>query len=202
MEVAAQIPSTEEALASAQARLARVLDEVKLLQIRTQQPGTIVPPPNLPARMASDGVERWRGSPLEASNRGTWLNQQTLLCYVTDLKRLEAVLFVDEQTIQRVTGGQNVELTFASDPTNAATGEIVSVAAVPIDEVRREITAAGLVPVVPPGSRAPTWFQAKARITAPAVAAYTPGTARIRVGSMSLATRAWRAIQRVFAIEL
>lgn len=202
-ELAAQVRPTEEALASARSRLRELLDQQESLVIRSPTSGVVYPPPNRPRNAGLDGVNRsWSGSPLDAVNRGAFLEEQTLLCYVAKPAQVGAVLFVEQESAEFVQAGREIRFQPISDPGSGFAGRIERVALTRTTDVRREIVAAGLTAAPGPQGRL-SYYQAEAALEGNRRSPlYAVGTARVRCGERSLAARIVRGLRRVFTTQL
>src|SRR5206468_2465430 len=77
---AAQIPTAEEALADLEERLMRRLEDEERLAIAAPASGTVLPVRRKPRASSREDLESWWGSPLDAWNRGCYLESGTALC--------------------------------------------------------------------------------------------------------------------------
>ena len=102
--VAAQIPVIEELKETVEKQLAEKERELARLQIIAPIAGTIFPPPVRPDRSSGDGrLPPWSGSPFERKNLGSLLASSDQLCQIGDPQQFEAVLVIDQASIDLVT---------------------------------------------------------------------------------------------------
>lgn len=95
--------------------------------------GTVLPPPELPARQNQDKqLPHWSGTPLDQKNREAYLEQGVLFCLVGDPHKMEALLVVDQEDIEYLKEGQLVDVKLDELPAETLRGEIVEIAAEPL----------------------------------------------------------------------
>ena len=127
-QFAGQVAELEKSLASTRQRLAKRQEELEKLILRSPRAGTVLPPP-LVERGAhvEGGLSGWSGTPLDASNLGTWLREGEPLCYVGNPRQLEAVLVVDQADIPFVRQGQPVLLCVSALTGRTRTGTVARI---------------------------------------------------------------------------
>ena len=202
-----RLPAARDALASAQRRLEQLGTEAERLRIVSPAAGTVLPPPNMAqAPPSEDSLTEWFGTPLEPVNLGATLREQTLLCYVGDSSKRDALLLVDQDAVEFVRVGQNVGLQFPSLPGRVCEGRVEEIAASRTEALPREIIVSHLAPVR--GSQsglssAEVMYEVRVRFTSESSASlYSPGRGRIRCGWLSLGSRLWRLLRHTFSVEL
>lgn len=203
---AIRLPATRDALASARDRLQQLTEEVQRLKLKSPADGTVLPPPNVARTPPTDEVlPDWTGTPLEATNRGATVREQTLFCYVGDPLRQDAVLLVDQNAIEFVRPGQSVRLQLLSAPGATRVGRVEEVASTRSETVPRELTVTHLAAVrqTSAGSTpAEVSYEVRVRLTdESATTLYSPGQARIACGTQSLASRLWRLLRHTFSTD-
>ena len=124
--IAALIPTTKERLAEKRDELAQRKSDVEKLTLRSPVSGTVLPPRDRQAAESEDGTQlsEWTGTPLDEENRGATIKAGTEFCQVGTEGQLEAILAVDEDTIEFVSKGQQVELLFDHHPEGILTGKV------------------------------------------------------------------------------
>ncbi len=203
-----QIPATRDALASAQQRLKQLDDDLQRLRIVSPVAGTVLPPPNQPrTRPSGPTLTAWQGTPLDASNHGATLAEQTLVCVIGDPTKLDVLLYVDQQAIEFLRVGQAVRLQLSSDPANTLKAEVVELAAIRTASAPRELIASHAIAAQPsPSGPIPieVLYEVRARLRESAAAAsfYSPGQAQIACGTLPLWSRAWRSLRNTFSADL
>jgi putative peptide zinc metalloprotease protein len=216
---ALRLPATRDELRGAEERLKQLDREAERLQLRAPMAGIVLPPPNVPAvALNSDALPTWNGIPQDPINRGATLESQSLFCYVGDPQRHDAVLLVDQRSVEFVRPGQSVRLQLRSSPGKLLRGQVVEVASSKAENVPRELVvthlaaarASGMdavpvevsyevrVQVIEPRSQVDRLSQAAHAL----VTLYSPGRARIECGWLSLASRLWRLLRHTFSAEL
>ncbi|MHC4401345.1 MAG: hemolysin D [Planctomycetota bacterium] len=110
-EVAARIEETDKALQSKEEQLAERIRDHRRLQLRAPRDGVVLPPPWIPKR---DPVEAqlpsWHGTPLEPRNLGCYLEKGVTFCRIGELEHMEAILVIDQDDVDFVAAGQEVEI--------------------------------------------------------------------------------------------
>jgi putative peptide zinc metalloprotease protein len=124
-----ELSQTAEALASLDRQIARLKEDLARLTIVAPAGGSLVPPPSRPAE-ETDGAQlaTWTGRPLARHNIGAYLPASTLLCQIAQPGKLEAVLAIEQETLEFVSAGQRVELVLPSQPGKKFAGQISHVA--------------------------------------------------------------------------
>jgi putative peptide zinc metalloprotease protein len=197
-EAARRAPAAQKALADLDERLRRRRLDLARLTITAPRDGTVLPPPEhtLPA-VDSRELSPWRGSPLDPSNVGSYLEVGTLVGLVGDPNRVEARLTIDEADIGRVAPGQQVRLRLAQLPDVTLAGRIVEIARVEAADLNQNPHAAGPA-AVPPGGR--SVFQARVELDAEGLSLVGGGTgqAHIAAAPRSLVQRGLDLAARTF----
>ena len=142
-----EIPATEQALADIDQRLQKRMVEQGRLELTSPTAGVVMPARRQPDRSKPGRLETWSGSPLDASNRGAYLDTGTLFCLVGDPDRLEAMLVVNQTDIEFVRVGQKVRLQLGQLAGSHLSGEIVEIARIDVENAPPELVAAGNLPV-------------------------------------------------------
>ena len=210
---AMRLPATRDELAGAKKRLDQLTTEVRRLRLSCPLAGVVLPPPNVVRpKIADESLPEWHGTPLDRDNLGATVREQTLFCYVGDLARQDALLLVDQNTVESVRPGQAVRLRFLSSPGVMREGRVEEIASVRAEVVPRELSVTQLVPVrhtsVGPAP-AELSYEVRVRLLdetssgsrSMSVTLYSPGKARIDCGSRSLAARIWRLLRNTFSAD-
>jgi putative peptide zinc metalloprotease protein len=110
-QAAQEIGETEKALEALDEQLLRREQDTKRLGIAAPISGTIIAPPRIAPPENEDGqLPAWSGLPLDRENLGAFLTDGVLLCRIGDPRQLEAVLAVDQEQIEFLRPGQQVDL--------------------------------------------------------------------------------------------
>ena len=203
----ALLPTTRERLSDVEQRLRRRLEERDRLTIVAPIDGTVIPPPTRESASTLNELDAWQGTPLDERNRGCFLETGTLLCHVGDPKRLEAVLIVDQASIEFVRVEQAVDIQMESRPGVTHHGKIMEIAEVDLDMTPRELAQhADLVTRVDrTGTARPaqTMFQARVQLDSQddLLVIGALGRAKIHVAPQSVVQRVSRFLSQTFRIE-
>ncbi len=205
---AAQIPTAEESLADLEERLARRLEDDERLAITAPSSGTVLPVRRKPRTYASENLESWSGSPLDAWNRGCYVESGTALCQIGDPNKLEATLVIDQSDIEFIRPGQAVEIQLDQHSGRVLSGTIREIAEIDLKITPVELLPAGMLPtrqdeagVLRPAG---TVYQGRV-VLAPADSPLLigqAGEAKVFAGSLSLGRRLSRYLSRTFRFEM
>lgn len=207
-----QILEKEESLFTAQQQLAEKLRDRNRLQLRAPKDGVVLPPPWVPKRDNPDGrLPTWAATPLEPKNVGCLLQAGTQFCLVGDPGQMEAVLVIDQDDIDFVRVGQEVEIKLDHLPYDTFKGKIEKIAAEEMDASSRRLSAKS-------GGELSTETDPSSGVERPMSASYKAsvpladpngefrigllGSAKIHVRPQTLGQRLWRTITRTFTFKL
>lgn len=204
---AAALPASEVAVASARERLASLRQKSRRLVLKSPADGNVYPPRSRRRPTANPlGQTFWSGTPLDAPNQSTWLNEQTLVAWIGTQELVRAVVYVPQQTIEFVQPDRLVDLTFHSLPGQPIFGVVRKVNDAPETVAPAELAARKLLLVQgPEGQLVDTVFAAHVQLNqkdGELPPLYSTGYATIECQPTSLAARAWRVISHTFAFEL
>lgn len=206
-EAAAQIPVAEEVLADLEDRLQQRLEDRARLILKAPESGMVLPGRRKPRNSASGEPAGWSGAPLEAINRGCYLEAGTLVCLVGDPARLDAALVLDQSDIEFVQPGQEVEIQLDQSPAHRLYGTVREVSELDLKVTPPELVPEGALSTRPDaeGVLRPTEAVYQARVslreTDRPLLLGEAGQAKIHAGSLSLARRLWRTLSRTFRFE-
>ena len=176
------------------------------LFLRADRDGQIIPPPNLPEQeMPELSLASWSGTPLDSQNRSAFLDRETLFCIVGDPSRLKAVLVVEQSDVKLVAAGQDVQLIAHQYRAQRIQGTVAAISRDPLEILPRELSKTNGGPVAgmptPDGLETPLLKSYEATVPlyneGPELVPGMFGTARVQVGTATLASRLWRQIQTV-----
>jgi putative peptide zinc metalloprotease protein len=199
---AGQLRTVEQQLADVLARLDQKLADREELTIRSPRGGIVLAPRSVSTLRHPDELRQWEGSPLEARNRGCFLEPGNVLCLVGEPGRREALVVVDQSEIDQIRTGQVVVVQLDELPLANLQGSVASIAELSTTSVPPEFAARGLLPVAVEGGE-PRLLQTCYEVTVslPAgrpVPLGAAGRAKIRVKSQPLAGRLYEALCRTF----
>ncbi len=192
------IVETRREIAAIDKLIAARQRQLEPLTLIANRAGVIYSPPNRPPVPAEPReLPRWSGTPLDPENQGVLLEPNTEFCLVADPDRFEAMIVVDQADVGLVRSEQTGRIVLDSAPGNPLQFTVTNISQDELTVVDRELsqTNGGPVAVKPSadGQEVPvlTLFEVNAAIVPEddvALAAGLIGTAKIRVGSASLAT--------------
>lgn len=207
-KAAAQLPTAEEALADLEERLARRLEDEERLVVKAPAAGTVLPGRRKPRTYPDHELETWSGLPLDAANRGCFVESGTLLCQIGDPEKFEASLVLDQGDMEFIHAGQEVQIQLDQHPGRLLSGTIREIAEIDLKITPPELLPAGTIPTRPDesGVHRPigTVYQARVRLEP----AETPlligeaGRAKVHAAPMSLARRLSRYVSHTFRFEM
>ncbi|MCC6493923.1 MAG: HlyD family efflux transporter periplasmic adaptor subunit [Pirellulales bacterium] len=123
------LPAAEAELAAAERQLSEQKSIVAALTIRAPAAGRVLPAAaRLAAQNDVDTLPTWGGTPLEARNRGAWIEAGTPLAAVVRPAGLAAWAAVGQADAPLVEPGQQVRLVAEQAPTEIYRGRVVDVA--------------------------------------------------------------------------
>jgi len=123
-----EAPTAAAALADAEAQLAERRRQAQQLELTAPMDGIVVAPPIVDPETEEGQLPTWSGSPLEARNKGCWIEPGTVLCTVADPQRLVALVAIDQADVPEVADDQPVRILVASSPVRVLEGKVVEVA--------------------------------------------------------------------------
>lgn len=122
--VSLQLPTAKAELSDAQSQLDQYRRRADELVVRSPITGTIIASPDIASEQTLDKLRNWSGSPLEARNRGCWIDPGTVLCMVGNPQKLSAIVTVDERDVADVQPGDEVKILLDSAPVRIVTGKV------------------------------------------------------------------------------
>jgi putative peptide zinc metalloprotease protein len=139
-----QLPTAQAELADATAQLAQYRRRAEDLIVRAPVAGVVIAPPLQEKSRDEVRLASWSGSPLDARNRGAWIEPGTVLGTVGDPKILSALVTIDERDVAEVQPGEPVRILLDSAPVRILTGTVKQVASRAMEPSRdeRQIDAA------------------------------------------------------------
>lgn len=131
-----QLPAMEKGLLIRRNQLTALLQEKEGLQSRTSSAGYWFHAPRR-KRIASDQrfLNPWLGHPLDAENRGAWLEKGTLLGWVVQRESPIVEAFVTEKDVARIKEAASCRVRLDSQAESEMEGEVVTVGTEPLIEL-------------------------------------------------------------------
>lgn len=201
------IPAEEKALEDAKQQLAQRRVDQERLVLRAPRGGAVLPPPGQPRQLAEWRAKRlpsWEGTPLDAANRGAFLDMGTLVCLVGDSEKMEAMLVIEQASVPFVQTGQAVRIRVEQAPLAFIDGKITELAKADVENMPESLMRALDLPIQGSGGTkmraAETYYQARVELASHDVPLLVGmhGHAKILADWQSLGTRFWRYVQRTF----
>ena len=201
------IPTAQERLSKKRDELKQRETDLERLTLKSPIAGKVLPPParveNRESQTQVSELPSWSGTPLDEANRGMTLDAGIELCQVAPSDRFEALLAIDQNDVEFVSVGQQVELLVDHVADHKLQGTIVEIAEVDLSIAPRELlehpdfpTRLGTDGVARPVSTA---YQARVRLDGDeSLQLRGTGRAKINALPMSLASRVRRFLSRTF----
>lgn len=139
------IPSLRQSVQAAQGQQAAFAVELQRLNIVSLADGIFLPPPATEPISRSDLPKQWSGTPVDAQNTDSWIERGTLLGYVGDPRNAKLVACVTEKDIEAIAIGQPVSFYLDGGGSQTIAGHVSEVSRIPIDDVPKSLSVAGLV---------------------------------------------------------
>ena len=202
------IVSRQSELEGARKQLALQQQRLSELELRSNHPGIVIPPPNrmspptsLPGELAT-----WSGTPFDQQNLGALLTEGTWFCSVASKDHWEAVLMVPQDQVKLVESGHNVHIMLDEFAGRWIAAQVDHVSHDKVEALPRELTqlAGGAMASEEQTTTGDKplfdYYQVTARIAAGEsdLAQGFRGRARIKVGKYTLAWRIRRLFKTVF----
>ncbi|MDB4671211.1 hemolysin D [Pirellulaceae bacterium] len=181
------------------------------LLIRAPVAGRIIPPKFVQKQETPEKLGGWYGYPIEPSNEGGFLPIKTPVCQIViDESKKRAVLLVDQEDMEFISVGQNVELGLKGIPEIAIQSRLAEISPIELKKAPANVSNQTGGPLITKknerGEDVPQ--SATFPIRAPFVSADQriqigmTGYAKINAGSRTIGQRAWRFICRTFNFSL
>lgn len=136
-EARREVPTARAALADAERRLEENRREQQRLVLRAPRGGVVLPLRRTPQPAETVQLASWSGTPLEAHNRGAWIEAGTTMAAVGDAEQRDVLLAIDETDIELIEVGQNVRVQLAAVGAEPLPGTITDVARVGMSDRER-----------------------------------------------------------------
>ena len=211
-DLSSQLSVAQAGLESARADLQQREKDLRLLQVSARTSGVLVPPTYSPEQKSEDGeLATWTGYPSEQRNIGCYLESSTVIGrIVPDQSKLEAVLVVDQNEIEFVKQGQEVELFIDTVPWKTFDSQVETISTTKMKSLPKGLSGRfGGEVAVKQNSRGEDVPQsATFQVSAPfdsqqrLVLDGCLGRAKIRSGTRTVGNRIWRLVQQTFRFDL
>ena len=131
-----RLTEAESELGELEARLAVVKEDLQRLDVTTQVGGLVVRarPRNMPTDPARV-LPTWQGTPADAENRGCFVDRGELICLVGTEREMRIVMYVGQESIDRIRIDDLAEIQLNQDPTKTYPGKVMEIS-------REEVQAA------------------------------------------------------------
>jgi putative peptide zinc metalloprotease protein len=208
---ALELPEVTKSLESLRIQLKHKQVDFKRLELVAPVAGTVLPPPEVPARPSNGGdLPRWSGSPLEEKNLGAYMaGDMRLFCEIGNPHDWEAHIAIDQDDIDFVQIGQPVTVKLDEMPYRSFHTQISEIGPEIKVSPRHLSSKAGgelMSKSDESGMERPlnTTFQALAAIEDPdgRLIQGLRGTAKISANWQPLGQRVWRYLIRTFNFKL
>jgi putative peptide zinc metalloprotease protein len=203
-EAAAQIPTTEKALADAAERLRQRQCELDRLVIRAPRAGIVLPPEDRDDE--NNPVATWTGTPLDANNLDCQLQSGDMLCIIGEPHTMDAIVFVAQGDNELIQAGQSAELYVDGFPQRLVTGAVSTPPTARAVAAPQELLIRGELPIEQDHHgqtrTRSSLFTARIEVAPLDQPLLIGGTARakIAVAPRSLAGRAWRSLGQTLRV--
>jgi putative peptide zinc metalloprotease protein len=124
---ARMIPTAAAELADAEAVLAEQRAIVESLVVRAPAAGRVLAPPSRPRESRGDALPSWSGSPLDARNRGAWIEVGTPLAVIAAPGGWVAWAGVDQADVPAVDEGHGVRMVMDEMPSVVLAGRVTHI---------------------------------------------------------------------------
>lgn len=212
LKAANQKTAYAAALESSYSKLKQREEDIKKLIIKAPVDGWLINPPEFQSSQSDSGsLMTWDGSPLEERNIGAYLEQKTMIGQIVpDLKRLTAVLAIDQSDIEFVQSEQDVELLVRQLPMSTFESKTKTVSPMKMKSIPKALSSFNGGDLVATkdsdGVDVPqsTTYQVSVPLANPdlLISPGSTGVAKIHVGSQTIGRRIWRLACRTFRFEL
>ncbi len=192
-------------------RFEQRLQDLPRLTVTAPCAGWLISPPSRPSPTDADALATWTGRPLDPRNVGAYLEPQTLVAVIApDPTKLHCYLAIDQADIEFVAVGQEVNIWLNQRRADIHAGQIASISLSKMRDAPLGLShryGGELTTETSDGGR-----EVPVSATYPALVKLNveewhylqgaTGTARIRVGSRTIAHRLWRGFCQTFRFDL
>ena len=199
-------------LKSAQSDLQQRQQDLGMMTIKSPIAGQLIPPAYTSKSESENGVlPSWHGYPTDARNVGCYLQQGTLVGrLVPDCVSLEAMLTIDQNDIEFVQSGQEVELFPSATPGVTHEAQIDTISTTKMKSVPRALSSrfGGALVAIQSADGEDIPQSSTFQVSVPfecldeRLADGTTGFAKVRAGSQTVGQRLMRLAQKTFRFDL
>jgi len=201
------LPQAKEILAATMAQLRERTGELERLAMLAPVAGVVLAPPRRERTNEASVLSAWAGTPLDEKNQNALLKSGEVICEIGDPRTWEAVVVIDQADIEHVQEGQDVRLLLDALSWTTLRGHVAEIAQQKLDvsPASLSIQSGGQLPTHTDrhGKSHPSSASYSVRVPIDAVPAPLAiglrGTASIRIGSATLASRVWQYLCRTFS---
>lgn len=205
-----QLGETAEMIKLFEEQLAHAKSRREKLKIVARRDGLVIAAPTKPDRPMPQKMPTWFGSALDARNLGAAIERQTLVCQIGDPQQLDANLYVDQDYIDFVRGGQAVSVMLDELPGRVYETKIANKSPQPVPWVPKQMadSAGGGLPTQ-------TSEAGEERPLSPTFSVRAPledseglmrvglrGRGKVYTEWQTLGQRSWRYLTRTFNFRL
>ena len=140
---AEQLPIAEEMWCDLSRQVEQTEAELERLVVRSPGSGLVMGARRRSPTSGSGELAHWTGSPLDAMNRGTMLENGTELCVIGDPSRWKILVALQQADLNRVRVGQPVQVRLDPFPSHEFIGEVTEISQMDLDEAPPELVAIG-----------------------------------------------------------
>ena len=119
---------------------------------------------------------------MQPENRGAWLEEGTVLCFVGDKLAREAIVLLRQQDVELIRPNQRVSLLLADRSRDMVTGRVLEVAATPLEDVPSELQHGGLLDPLSVESGRTPMYQVRVSLSQASVVLPVRMTGRASIG--------------------
>jgi len=209
---ATQIPEIRKALQTIERQLRQKQRDQQRLVLVAPIAGTVMPPPPASEHEDPEGqLPAWSGTPLDPENVGAYLKESVMFCQISDPKKLEAIMIVDQGDIDHIHTKQKVDVKLDSLPHDTLYTHIDEISQTELKIVPQRLstkTGAELATTTDPhtGIERPqsTSYQARAPLdnSDNLMRLGLRGRGKIHATWMPLGERLWRLFMHTFNFKL
>ncbi|MGL4512198.1 MAG: HlyD family efflux transporter periplasmic adaptor subunit [Lacipirellulaceae bacterium] len=144
--VASRLALAQEVLTDLRRQLALRDDELARLNVVAPCSGVVIAPPSRPAAADTAALATWSGAPLDRGNLGCTLEAGDMICVIGDPRSIDAVLYVDEESLPFVRPGQRARVTLDLAPAAPLSAHVREVSGTLVDALPVELVVDGRLP--------------------------------------------------------
>lgn len=144
---AAELPSARTALEDFKQQLKERQADLQRLTLKAPISGIILPADTDPQRNSAQAEFQMQATPIAQHNAGAWLEVGTVFCRIATSGKFAAILYFEQADAILLSPGTKVSLTTSQTGGESLHGEILEVAAEPLDSVPPVLIREERIPV-------------------------------------------------------